>query len=624
MSQTENILKPIPVGNLLLQHENKPAFRFFIPSYQRGYRWDKEHVEDLLNDIFEFITFTKSKDQKYCIQPIVVKQTPDGSFEVMDGQQRLTTIFILLSRLKKTNAEIDLFSLEYDTRPNSAEYLKSLNGSISDENPDYYYISNAYVTIDDWLKRTKALKPNIAGSLFNALVESIEFIWYEITGQVDAIDVFTRINIGKIPLTNAELVKAVFLSQNNLSLGFASADISEKDFLQILSLKQNAIAIEWDEIEKTLQDPKLWGFLSNDNDKYETRIDYLLDLHSRKSSQEANLYYSFKFFYDRVQNVRADTEKLMAYSNKNYTFIEEEWTNLKMTFDILLEWYSNKTYNHILGFLIYAKTDVSVLIKEFKDFDKAKFLGLVMTRVKHLIGCNDISMLRYHTHRQKLDRLLLFHNVYNSLNSEDNLSYPFEKIKNNSWSLEHIFAQNSDDLREEHYEQWLTDHIEYFESIKGDDNAAAIAESIKSLISSNSRIEKEDFQDCFSKATTFIAAKIDAINETLYAKNNTDQTPNGNNQEDNDWVTDDDSIANLALLDGSTNSAIKNSLFEIKRTLILERDKKGLFIPGETRKIFLKYYTLKPSHLAYWTYKDRLAYIDTLNTTLTFINAEHE
>ena len=45
---------------------------FFIPNYQRGYRWDKEQVEDLLNDFFEF--YSNDEQDFYCLQPLVVKK----------------------------------------------------------------------------------------------------------------------------------------------------------------------------------------------------------------------------------------------------------------------------------------------------------------------------------------------------------------------------------------------------------------------------------------------------------------------------------------------------------------------------------------------------------------------
>ena len=91
---------------------------FFIPSYQRGYRWTEQQVNDLLNDIWEFINKpNKQQGEFYCLQPIVVKTCTDEFvknnqlesefdnkwYEVVDGQQRLTTIFIILSTDCKCN-----------------------------------------------------------------------------------------------------------------------------------------------------------------------------------------------------------------------------------------------------------------------------------------------------------------------------------------------------------------------------------------------------------------------------------------------------------------------------------------------------------------------------------------
>ena len=97
------------------------GMKFFIPSYQRGYRWTDQQVKDLLNDIWEFSQKKKQEFEFYSLQPLVIKRKDDdvlgriknansieevetllkGSWEVIDGQQRLTTILIILSELNK-------------------------------------------------------------------------------------------------------------------------------------------------------------------------------------------------------------------------------------------------------------------------------------------------------------------------------------------------------------------------------------------------------------------------------------------------------------------------------------------------------------------------------------------
>lgn len=77
--------------------------KFFIPSYQRGYRWTEQQVKELLYDIDEFANSRPQEGEFYCLQPLVVKKMSDSEcekfqledspwYEVVDGQQRLTTL----------------------------------------------------------------------------------------------------------------------------------------------------------------------------------------------------------------------------------------------------------------------------------------------------------------------------------------------------------------------------------------------------------------------------------------------------------------------------------------------------------------------------------------------------
>jgi uncharacterized protein with ParB-like and HNH nuclease domain len=69
---------------------------FFIPAYQRGYRWTVRQVTDLLQDVFAFMNEKRrAQGEFYCLQPVVVAHR-DGEkrWELIDGQQRLTTIFL--------------------------------------------------------------------------------------------------------------------------------------------------------------------------------------------------------------------------------------------------------------------------------------------------------------------------------------------------------------------------------------------------------------------------------------------------------------------------------------------------------------------------------------------------
>lgn len=105
---------------------------FYLPDYQRGYRWTKDEISLLLNDIYE------SNGDPYCLQPIVVKKEGDR-FELIDGQQRLTTIYLIFKYMESKLGELYApgFRLEYETRTKSADFLANLDSSMRDDNIDF-------------------------------------------------------------------------------------------------------------------------------------------------------------------------------------------------------------------------------------------------------------------------------------------------------------------------------------------------------------------------------------------------------------------------------------------------------------------------------------------------------
>ena len=102
-------------------------YHFVVEKYQRGYKWDIRQVEELLNDIEEF---DASKNGFYCLQPIVVKELSENSFELLDGQQRSTTLFIILSILQEEQilkSDAKRFTISYKTRVASETFLKDIH-----------------------------------------------------------------------------------------------------------------------------------------------------------------------------------------------------------------------------------------------------------------------------------------------------------------------------------------------------------------------------------------------------------------------------------------------------------------------------------------------------------------
>ncbi len=152
MNGSSLFLKPI---NKLLTDEQGQSARFWIPAYQRGYRWTPLQVTQLLDDVWEFIKTSEGGHRQafYCLQPLVIKARADGDYEVVDGQQRLTTIYILLTYLKEIVAILGKtpFQIHFETRGEANEpFLRNIDLDRAQENVDFFHICRAYQAIENW------------------------------------------------------------------------------------------------------------------------------------------------------------------------------------------------------------------------------------------------------------------------------------------------------------------------------------------------------------------------------------------------------------------------------------------------------------------------------------------
>ena len=318
------------MSNILLDTRNVGKIKglFYLPDYQRGYRWTSEEIKLLLDDIYE------STGKPYCLQPIVVKKKNER-FELIDGQQRLTTIYLICKYMEAKLGDLyePGFKLEYETRKESATFLGNIDLSLRNENIDYYFIASAYEYINQYFtEKTQGDRREMAAYLTKLneyFISSVSIIWYEVDSAEDGIELFERLNIGKIPLTSSELVKALFL----------------KDSAQdTMSGRQEEVSLQWDTIEQELRNPSFWGFLSNtDGDQMPTRIDLILDLMVDKSGNDREKYRTF-FYFDR------QIKALSAITTENPLL--EIWNRIYHVFLTLREWYTNHDFYHKIGYLI--------------------------------------------------------------------------------------------------------------------------------------------------------------------------------------------------------------------------------------------------------------------------------
>ena len=536
---------------------------FYVPSYQRGYRWGEDEVNRLLDDVFQ------NGQKNYCLQPVVVRKK-DDTFELVDGQQRLTTIYLIYKYMSDINPMFfhkPAFNLVYETREQSADFLANMDLEKQEDNIDFWFIANAYKTIQKWFEADMQIR---VMKIYEYFKEHVKIIWYEVGAGEDAISLFTRLNIGKIPLTSAELVKAMFLSRDN------SENMDRE--------KQEEISLQWDNIEKELHNDSMWYFLTNNiKNKYQTRIDLILDLISGKEETSKEKYYTF-FKFDAMRKEKP---------------LEDIWRKIQQTFLILKDWFENHELYHKIGYLIASGTKtLQQIFDESENKTKDEFNSVLSGFIRKSIDIKgNYSELSYEKplDYRKISTLLLLFNVESvRQNGENSQWFPFDKFKYNkgnrvTWSLEHIHAQQSEGMRtQEVWKEWLVRHIPSVKVV-GQNQDELIAEMQAAV--DKEKLERSEFDAIQQK-----------VLEILSVSGNTEYLH---------------SIANLALLNTADNAALNNSTFDVKRNAIVDMDKRGQYIPFCTKMVFLKYYTpSEHNQLHFWGQADRIAYVNAINTVL--------
>jgi uncharacterized protein with ParB-like and HNH nuclease domain len=553
----ENILELKTINEL-------SQYSFFIPSYQRGYKWTSKEVIDLLNDIHDFKPRTiGSSEEKtwYCLQPIVVKKLENDKFEVIDGQQRLTTIFLVLNYLNQDfipGKRDRLFELNYETRKDTKEFLGSLGKhSPEHQNIDFFYISTAYTAIDNWFS---SRPPNFdKGEYRSKFKYHSKTIWYE-SMESNSISIFTRINIGKIPLTNAELIKALFLNSSNFE--------QEKDEKIKLKLKQLEISTEWDQIEHSLQNDRMWFFLTGSKAST-NRIELIFDLMNEEEDENDN-YATFRFFNKKFQM-------------RSQSAVEKNWGDIKDYFQRFSEWFNERDLYHKIGFLICIHAiNIKDLYGVSSKSSKTEFREYLDDLIRKDFEDVQLEDLQYGD--GTISKVLLLYNILTMLASEnDNSYFPFDIYRNERWDIEHITSVK-DTIPDKNRKEWLKDALAFVDdkSTQG----LEIVESAKSCDCDNDAQFKSLFEQIVSHFNSGIADE------------------------------DINDISNLTLLDSETNRGYKNAVFPFKRKTIINRDKEGIFIPICTKNVFLKYFSEYPPKISFWTQDDREKYEQDLHRVL--------
>ena len=610
---------PMPIADLL-----DGKHHFVIPSFQRGYRWEEKQVTDLLEDIKQFANDDNVKSDSYFLQPVVVKACNYNgmdAYEVLDGQQRLTTMLLLLKRLMKRLGEDEremyqdsLYDIVYTNRPQ----LNFDNPNAAD-NIDSYYLSEAKRIIDDWFKEQTKNKQNLnnfTGSLLYDQKRQVKIIWYAIEEDSEdlvSINIFNRLNKGKISLTSSELIKALFIMDYDLR---ANGD----------KLPAEQLSMEWNEMERKFQDDNFWYFISDDNRGTQTRIDVLFDFVTcRDEEKDADYSYrEFQKLYDfcRDQERNNTNEQFVSDWFDDIKNMQDAWKQVRNTFDRLVAWYEDNLYYHYVGYLVAIgftplqiynhleteKRNRKLVEPEYEWTVEDTMLSLrkkMMERFKQenrFIKKDAIDEFEYKS--EYVPRVLLLFNV-ECCRRGQNVRFAFDKYKKENWDVEHVDSQNDATLQE------YDDRMRWLKNVKFILNMEHTARS-KELAK-----ECQDLIDEFTERTKVNVDKYRSFYQTI---NKFYSTESGENDSEVDLTTKKkDYLSNLTLLDSATNREYKDAPFAYKRYCIVKNDRLGdRFIPLCTRNLFLKYYTDSNNESSYldalrWNSSDREGYMKAMH-----------
>lgn len=612
--------------------------KFNVPSLQRTYRWGEKEITLLLNDLYEFYNTNKdSTNDFYPLQPLILKKSNqnDDTWNVLDGQQRLTTIKLIASFLGMDKDYC--LDISYDTREKTKDFLDNISNKKEEDvgtSMELCYIFHAYEVIKSWFQKNKKEKDKekidaIRNVLFEK--ERTRFVVQEMEIDDDEAKTFQNINQGRIPLSCSELIKALFLghifeshkSDNNCRFAYSSVGyglfipinpINEK---QGLTRLQNIIAKEWDDIETVLMHDEFYSFVCPEKDRSINRMDFLFKVVcGNEKYKKYKTDDPFNAIYESIKEIKNNDK------NKNLVDILSTcWNDVVKCFNRMQKLYYDFDAYHLVGFCIcedigisedfYKYCNEDEKLDEFKTAIRVKIKGKLLNGLKtDDLDEESIEKLQYKDSKNQIKEILLLHNLQ---------SYSYEKIRfpfnlydgGKNYDIEHIHATAEEKADKKSRYEWFETNYSY---IKREKDKLKDSDDLKKLFVSFENAYKGNNLDEFKKDEEFNKLRDIMIID------------NFDNDDAKEYFSTKDGIWNLCLLDSTTNRTYKNSLFITKREMILkkakgEMDKEYYVYPLLlcTERIFLKFYSNVDSddNLNFWTKNNREAYLKDISKKVT-------
>jgi len=547
---------------------------YHIPEYQRGYKWSYEEVNKLLKDIESFIENNKIiGDKFYCLQNITLVPNLNGkSLNVVDGQQRLTTLVILLSRLGSLNLVSN--KIEYAVRESTHKFLttfvtkQSVNNQEIDFNIDWkifaesnaeydhqdiYYIYTTVKTIDKWFaEKDEEYKANFR----NGLLNHVKLIVNKVDSDKEE-KVFGNLNSKRIPLDGADLVRAILITR-------VANEESEKvgDIKNIVRVNERRVRIGWE-----LDEMNAWWSKDEVKGYFKTFI---------KNKSEGDISFNVESY--PINNLFLLFSEQRGKSSLTLDLIEEQKSALGLYKELiklhhtLKDWYQDREIYHYLGYLFgQTKMTFNLALEKWRAaenriaFKKALKDEICVSIYVKVPICKTHKQTENWYKDNKLVKVLLVLDIISSLPKE-RAKLPYLAFTKSNNDIEHIFPQNPEEVKEK------KEYIEFLNKY--------ILKKEPHFDLSNFE-ENKDELEYQNRMGAFIDNAISGI--------------------------DINSIGNLVLLYSSLNRSLGRIPYTKKRGRVIDFFNKGNFIQPHTFQVFARYFSDGKSEsydLEHWTKND--------------------
>jgi hypothetical protein len=596
--------------NCLFSHA---ADKFYIAPYQRGYKWGSFKTTDpvpvLLQDIKEAYGKSRSnKNKEYYLQYITVKENNyqgEKVLEVIDGQQRLTTISILLSAFHSLGLgeNFSKAKLVYELRDNFLTHLYNPDsffkivekdwdnekGVVLDDSyineQDVFYIFHACKYIISFLRKfnDEQLK-----SFYDYIIEYVKIIVNVVEQSVEGEKVFANLNSNKVYLTNAELIKGLVLTKVSRE---KDEHLTKKHFREILEHRAS-IGRKWDEICRLTNNAAFRKFFFDDT---KSGIEHLLHLVATKLDGfkylggQNNEYELFNHFHSMISH--------------NSQTVHKYFSKIKEVSEVLNEWYYHDDECHnLLGFIFfiknspYEKLEKKIeLLVPLLEMNKSA-VKEELKKIRNLLLDIDIDNLTKEND-EELHRVFLalsvFDNVTESGYRQSNgnqraVKFNFHSFDEDDWDIEHVFPSNPKQIPNELGQE----DIENIKQLFDFKDSEFIWEKFKEPDDINEVATKQVYESVASILEKGEACKVSDRQKLLISKAIS-------------LLDIKDSIGNLCLLPAHINRSVGNGMFNKKRQTIIEKISRGHFVPIHTYNVFSKLLSSDMQNtLKVWTRRD--------------------